>query len=242
MFRRDLLQGIVVESTYNWYWLVDGLMDKGHKLHLANTAAIQQYAGLKYTDDNSDVRWLVHILRLGVLPQGYFYPKHDRAVRDLLRKRSQTLKYEVLKRARFRCELCGISADEKALEVDQIVPRNHGGFDDFTNFQALCYSCNAMKRDRDNTDFRKMRESYDERQEGCLFSEINKEGGIAENELAYAIGDGFPVTPLHTLVIPKRHTPTYFELSKPKLAPALFLSRAKNNQSKRRTDPFMDLT
>jgi transposase len=83
------LQGIVVESTYNWYWLVDGLMEKGHKVHLANTAAIQQYEGLKYTDDNSDARWLAHILRLGVLPQGYIYPKEERAVRDLLRKRSQ---------------------------------------------------------------------------------------------------------------------------------------------------------
>ena len=86
---RDRLQGIVVESTYNWYWLVDGLMDKGHRLHLANTAAIQQYEGLKYTDDHSDARWLAHILRLGVLPQGYIYPKEERAVRDLLRKRSQ---------------------------------------------------------------------------------------------------------------------------------------------------------
>ena len=86
---RDALQGIVVESTYNWYWLVDGLMDQGHKVHLANTAAIQQYEGLKYTDDNSDARWLAHILRLGVLPQGYIYPKEERAVRDLLRKRSQ---------------------------------------------------------------------------------------------------------------------------------------------------------
>jgi transposase len=83
------LQGIVVESTYNWYWLVDGLMDNGHRVHLANTAAIQQYDGLKYTDDNSDARWLAHILRLGVLPQGYIYPKGERAVRDLLRKRSQ---------------------------------------------------------------------------------------------------------------------------------------------------------
>jgi len=83
------LQGIVVESTYNWYWLVDGLMEQGYKLHLANTAAIQQYNGLKYTDDNSDARWLAHLLRLGVLPEGYIYPRADRPVRDLLRKRSQ---------------------------------------------------------------------------------------------------------------------------------------------------------
>jgi transposase len=89
---RDVLQGIVVESTFNWYWLVDGLMDQGHRVHLANTAAIQQYEGLKYTDDHSDARWLAHILRLGVLPEGYIYPKEERAVRDLLRKRGQMVR------------------------------------------------------------------------------------------------------------------------------------------------------
>jgi transposase len=86
------LQGIVVESTYNWYWLVDGLMEHGYKVHLANTAAIQQYEGLKYTDDHSDARWLAHLLRLGVLPEGYIYPRADRPVRDLLRKRSQMVR------------------------------------------------------------------------------------------------------------------------------------------------------
>src|SRR3989338_6394913 len=86
------LQGIVVESTYNWYWLVDGLMAEGYKVHLANTAAIQQYNGLKYTDDNSDARWLAHLLRLGVLPEGYIYPRADRPVLDLLRKRSQMVR------------------------------------------------------------------------------------------------------------------------------------------------------
>src|SRR5262245_26777654 len=83
------LKGLVVESTYNWYWLVDGLMDAGYHVHLANPAAIQQYDGLKYTDDHSDARWLAHLLRLGVLPEGYIYPKEERAVRDLLRKRGQ---------------------------------------------------------------------------------------------------------------------------------------------------------
>jgi transposase len=86
------LEGIVVESTYNWYWLVDGLMEQGYKVHLANPAAIQQYEGLKYTDDHSDARWLAHLLRLEVLPEGYIYPKAERPVRDLLRKRSQLVR------------------------------------------------------------------------------------------------------------------------------------------------------
>jgi len=86
------LEGIAVESTYNWYWLVDGLMEAEYRAHLVNTAAVQQYEGLKYTDDHSDARWLAHLLRLGILPQGYIYPKEQRAVRDLLRKRSQLVR------------------------------------------------------------------------------------------------------------------------------------------------------
>src|SRR5881409_4245745 len=83
------IKGLVVESTYNWYWLVDGLMEAGYRVHLANPTAIQQYSGLKYTDDHSDARWLAHLLRLAVLPEGYIYPKQERVVRDLLRKRGQ---------------------------------------------------------------------------------------------------------------------------------------------------------
>ena len=86
------LQGLVVESTYNWYWLVDGLQEAGYVVHLANPAAMQQYAGLKYTNDDTDARWLAHLLRLELLPTGYIYPKEERAVRDLLRKRSQLVR------------------------------------------------------------------------------------------------------------------------------------------------------
>ena len=65
------LKGLVVESTYNWYWLVDGLMDVGYRVHLANPTAMKQYSGLKYTNDYSDAQWLAHLLRLQVLPEGY---------------------------------------------------------------------------------------------------------------------------------------------------------------------------
>ena len=130
---------------------------------------------------------------------------------------SGTLRYEILKRAQFHCELCGISADVKALEVDHILPRNKGGSDDPSNLQALCFSCNAMKRDRDDTDFRKVKESYKHRKDDCLFCQMESARVVGENELAYVICDGFPVTPMHTLVIPKRHVPDYFSLSRPEL-------------------------
>jgi len=88
----DRLEGVVVESTYNWYWLVDGLMERGYRVHLANTGAIQQYSGLKYANDQSDARWLATLLRLDILPEGYIYPAAERPVRDLLRKRAHLVR------------------------------------------------------------------------------------------------------------------------------------------------------
>lgn len=72
---REELVGIAVESTFNWYWLVDGLQESDYRVHLVNTLAAQQYQGLKYTDDKTDARWLAHMLRLGILPTGWIYPK-----------------------------------------------------------------------------------------------------------------------------------------------------------------------
>lgn len=128
-----------------------------------------------------------------------------------------TLRYEVLKRAKFRCELCGISANEKALEADHIIPRNKGGCNDISNLQALCYSCNATKRDRDDTDFRGMSDSYDHREKDCAFCGIKSQRVVADNELCFAIRDEYPVTEHHTLVIPKRHVADYFDLYQPEL-------------------------
>jgi len=86
------LRGVAVESTYNWYWLVDGLQDAGFDVQLVNTAAVKQYDGLKYSGDFSDARHLAHLMHLGILPTGYIYPREDRAVRDLLRKRCQLVR------------------------------------------------------------------------------------------------------------------------------------------------------
>jgi len=84
---RDKLEGVVIESTFNWYWLADGLMENGYKVHLANPCAIKQYDGLKHSDDTKESFHLAHLLKLGILPEGYIYPKEERPVRDLLRKR-----------------------------------------------------------------------------------------------------------------------------------------------------------
>lgn len=117
---REAIEGLVVESTYNWYWLVDALMEAGYRLHLANTAAIVQYSGLKYSDDDSDACWLAKLLRLGLLPEGYIYPKEQRPVRDLLRRRSRLVQQHTA----------------NLLSVQNLLARNRG--------QSL--SANAVKR------------------------------------------------------------------------------------------------
>ena len=107
---KSRIQGIAVESTYNWYWLVDGLMAEGYTVELVNTAAVKVYEGLKYTGDEHDARHLAHLLRLGLLPTGYIHPKEERAVRDLLRKRAQLV----------RCRTMQI------LSVEALIARNSG--------------------------------------------------------------------------------------------------------------------
>ncbi len=81
------IQQIGVESTFNWYWFVDGLRAQGRNVTLGNPAQMKQYSGLKSTDDRSDARWLAELVRLGIFPQSYIYPEEIRAVRDALRRR-----------------------------------------------------------------------------------------------------------------------------------------------------------
>jgi transposase len=90
------LAGVVVESTFNWYWLVDGLQTAGFAVHLANTTAIKKYDGLKHSGDETDARYLAHLLRLGILPTGTILPPEQRAVRDLARKRMQLVRSRTL--------------------------------------------------------------------------------------------------------------------------------------------------
>ena len=130
---------------------------------------------------------------------------------------SGSTRYNVLKRAKYRCELCGAHESQIALHVDHIIPRSKGGPDDLSNFQALCRTCNTNKRADDDTDFKGILDSYSDRNADCVFCNACAGRIIAENELCFAIRDGFPVTDLHTLIIPKRHVADYFDLYQPEL-------------------------
>lgn len=125
---------------------------------------------------------------------------------------SGSIRFAVLKRAKMRCELCGIHDEDRWLEVDHINPKSLGGVDDIDNFQALCYTCNQNKGNGDDEDFRKLNEAYQCRDTGCIFCEIPKERIINENALGFVIKDNFPVTPEHRLFIPHRHVIDFFGL------------------------------
>ncbi|WP_081263163.1 IS110 family transposase [Pseudomonas putida] len=116
---RAELAGTVVESTYNWYWLVDGLIAAGYEVRLAHPAAMSRYEGLKHSDDKDDAAFLAHLLRLGILPTGYIHPPQERALRDLSRKRIQLVR----------------SRTQHILAIENIVARQFG--------HRL--SCNAVK-------------------------------------------------------------------------------------------------
>lgn len=90
---RPQLKSMAVESTFNWYWLVDGLRELGYPIDLANPAAIEQYSGVKHADDTHDAYFLAELQRLGILPKAYVYDPKLRPVRDLLRRRLNLVRH-----------------------------------------------------------------------------------------------------------------------------------------------------
>jgi 5-methylcytosine-specific restriction endonuclease McrA len=103
---------------------------------------------------------------------------------------SGSVRYQVLLRAGRRCESCGASVADKAIDVDHIVPRSLGGLNDISNYQALCWECNTNKGNRDKTNFDQLEQQYAHREQNCLFCNvqaIDKDRIIAENALAYVI-------------------------------------------------------
>ncbi len=125
---------------------------------------------------------------------------------------SDSLRFIVLKESKGRCALCGATRNERVLDVDHILPRSLGGKTEYANLQVLCSKCNRSKRNKDKTDFRNLiNDSFNSECPFCLVQ--NTSNTIHENELAFAILDKFPVTKGHSLIIPKRHVASYFELS-----------------------------
>ena len=153
---QDQLQGLAVESTYNWYWLVDGLMDAGYQcIHLANPSAVKQYEGLKHSDDQHDSFFLAQMLLLGILPQGYIYPREDRPVRDLARKRLFLVRHKTshvlsLQSLITRCSGQRVSANEikqiSAEDLQQLLQEEHIVLSAQANLDSISFFTQQIRR------------------------------------------------------------------------------------------------
>lgn len=124
-----------------------------------------------------------------------------------------SLRYDVLARAKGRCEACGISSAERRLDVDHIVPRNKGGSNEIDNLQALCFVCNSQKRDRDATAFRDWNDAGGNADAECPFCNPVSERCVDEQASVRVLLDLYPVTEGHHLIVPKRHVDSWFDLS-----------------------------
>ena len=150
----------------------------------------------------------------------FLQKRGDKVYQHRLNRRepiSGSMRYRLLVNAKHRCQLCGVSGEQRALDIDHIVPKSKGGPDTEENFQVLCSLCNQNKNNTDETDFRSWPEFYEKRDSACLFCNEAEERAIEENELAIVFADAFPVTEGHTLVIPRRHVASYFDLTQPEL-------------------------
>lgn len=152
---------------------------------------------------------------------------------------SGSLRYRVLTRANHRCELCGANASDVALHLDHIIPRAKGGVDDESNLQALCITCNAMKRDQDDTDFRGWSSMYDHREPKCIFCDLPTDRIVDQDRLILVVRDQYPVTEGHTLLIPKRHFASGGDLTQPELNS---LWRLQDVQRKALIEAYPDIT
>jgi len=147
---RELLVGVAVESTFNWYWLVDGLEENGFAVKLANPAAMVQYKGLKRTGDKSDARWIAELFRLGILAEGYIYPKAERPLRDLLRRRLLIVRQRtqmILSLQSMLMRECGLSAKKAELLKWEEAEVNGYFPDEFSQQAALALQQTALRQD-----------------------------------------------------------------------------------------------
>src|SRR5215475_11077284 len=118
---KDRLERVAVESTYNWYWLVDGLRAQGYPVVLANPAGMEQYSGIKHADDTNDAFFLAELLRLNILPTGHIYDAQLRPVRDLVRRRLTLVHHRTSQMLSFKSLYTRTTGQEMALrELKQL--------------------------------------------------------------------------------------------------------------------------
>jgi transposase len=85
-FRKNLVVGC--ECMFAWYWLADLCEDQTIAFVLGHALAMKHIHGGKAKSDKIDAAKLATMLRGGMFPMAYVYPRAKRQTRDLLRRRS----------------------------------------------------------------------------------------------------------------------------------------------------------
>lgn len=134
-----------------------------------------------------------------------------------------SVRYNVLVRAHHKCELCGVDANERALEVDHIVPKSWSGPDSIDNYQALCYKCNSNKGNRSSLDLRELSEDYEVYSSSCKYCDEGEKESSAELAKANWIHKKNMIERIE--IYPARHVNSYFDLKQPELNAIFRLSK-----------------
>lgn len=137
---KSQIKVIGVESTFNWYWFIDGLIELGYNVKLGNPARMKQYTGIKVTNDYTDARWLAEQLRLGIFPECYVYPKELRTVRDALRCRQ----LHVRRKVQAFLSLNGLLARHGYTETKTIEILKYWTYDDVKNIFQDHFLCKEL--------------------------------------------------------------------------------------------------
>ena len=203
----------------------NGITERNKKIHL-----LHGYSELTKNEINDLIELLEKKLIAYQDKHGHKIWSHRSTDREAV---TGSVRYQVLLRAGRRCESCGESIDKKPIDVDHIIPRSLGGKNDISNYQALCWECNTNKGNRDRTNFKQLEKQYAYREIDCLFCSLQEKEThriIEENTLAYVIRDAYAVAEHHSLVIPKRHSKDYFELTQAEINAINHLIQSQRSQ------------
>ncbi|MCY4490339.1 MAG: HNH endonuclease, partial [Thaumarchaeota archaeon] len=122
---------------------------------------------------------------------------------------SGNIRYDIIAKFKGVCAACGINSQKRPMDVDHIIPVNMDGNNDISNLQLLCHRCNREKRDRDNTDFVKWHKRLKHRDAKCSLCKMNP---IKTNAMASAVRMKSSESKLHSVIFPRRHVSTFFDL------------------------------
>ncbi len=116
-YREDIV--VAVECVFLWYWVADLCADNGIPFVLGHALYMKAIHGGKAKNDKIDSEKLVRMIRGGMFPVAYVYPRKMRAGRDLLRRRN----YLVRRRAELLAHIQNTNSQYNLLPIGKRLDR-----------------------------------------------------------------------------------------------------------------------